>query len=86
MANVKSVDPAFKALWSRLPVPQDEYELRTALHNAGMKATSQAGKTASRAELAQPKKKASSRRRFPVKITNDYLEGIDLSQDMDTDK
>lgn len=84
MISVRSVDADFKTLWSSIPVPSDDHELRGEIRRAGMKVSSQQGSDTTKGKRPEPKKKASSRRRFPVKITNDYLEGIDLSRDLDT--
>lgn len=81
-----TVDQNFKQLWGHVQVPADEFELRDALDRAGLKSCSRpstsgpgAGSSVKRAE---DKKKASSRPyRRRIKITNDYLEGIDLSLD-----
>jgi transcription initiation factor TFIIE subunit beta len=90
------IDAEFLHLWNSIAVPDDEQEVRVALENAGMKTLSKftIGSNA-RNELgfasadSQPSLHAGRIRKAPgakkpfrrIKITNDYLEGIDLNLD-----
>ncbi|PJF17265.1 hypothetical protein PSACC_02922 [Paramicrosporidium saccamoebae] len=82
------VDADFRHLWSQVAVPSDDFELRESLEKAGMKACSQTtGMSLATTKPRDSKKKTTAKRPFRrIKITNDYLEGIDLSIDPDTNK
>jgi transcription initiation factor TFIIE subunit beta len=70
------VDEEFKSVWSSLKIP-DETDLTRDLKSAGMK-TSEVSKIKI-THKQPPKKKSSSNRK--IKLTNQHLEGIDLTQD-----
>lgn len=80
----RPVDDEFRLLWHSIAVPADE-ELRGALERAGLKVAS-AGSSGAASPSPAPAaraKKATKRPFRRIKITNDYLEGIDLSVDPD---
>ena len=87
----KLVDDQFKRLWSGTIVPADDLELKEVIESAGMKAHTRTPQQNTLAAVASAlavdnrHKKAAPRKRFrKIKITNDYLEGIDLNIDPDT--
>lgn len=81
----RQLDADFRHLWSSISIPPDEFELRAAIFKAGMKPSSSGasnnnGNGTNGAQPIVQKKKAVAKRPFRrPKITNDYLEGIDLS-------
>lgn len=79
------VDDEFKAMWSNVNVPEDIHELHAAMNRAGLKVSSDSESPATRpaASKDQTKKKSSKRPYRRIKITNDYLEGIDLNLDVE---
>ena len=82
------IDPTFKALWDSIKLPAEDEELRQMIRKAGMTVSSQdshlskglsAGQSGSSSTSGAKKTAKRSFRR--IKITNDYLEDIDLSID-----
>ena len=86
----RPVDAEFKQLWATTSVPSDDVELRVAIERAGMKAHNKtftsttlltSSLAASTIAAEKQRKKAAKRPFRRIKITNDYLEGIDLNLD-----
>lgn len=84
------IDSAFKALWDSIKLPADDEQLRQAIRRAGMTVSSQdpllskglpSSQSGSSPSLTPGAKKSAKRSFRRIKITNDYLEGIDLSID-----
>lgn len=81
------MDPDIKCLWNSVQTPSDSFELQNIMEKAGLRVfcreTLHSGTPKNSSNENQKKPKSGSKRPYRrIKITNDYLEGIDLSQDM----
>lgn len=85
------VSQEFKEMWLETSASADETLLRSAMEQSGLKCISKSAKMDFEASgnlenVRNPKKKPIKRPFRRIKITNDYLEGIDLSLDISDSK
>lgn len=83
---LETVDSDIKSLWNSVQIPADSFELHSMMEKAAIRTfcrETPRGDSQKSPSTASKKSKAMNKRPYRrFKITNDYLEGIDLSQDL----